>query len=282
MLWIAASGMLFTVLNAAMKKVAHEVDPWMVGFLRYLIGALVMVLPVMRLGAGALWTRAPRLQALRGVFHAGGMVLWFAALPLVGLAELTAIGFSGPLFVCLGAVLFLGERMTGARWAAVLVGFAGVMLVVDPLGPGGFAGVSTGMVLMLASAPLFSASFLVAKVLTRHDRSEVMVFWQHLAVSVLLLPFALAGWSALAGWQWGLLVACGFLGAGGHYCMVRAFRVADISAVQSVRFLELVWAALLGLALFGALPTASTVAGATVIFASTVWLARRESRRMAA
>lgn len=280
MLWMAATGVLFTLLNATMKKLAHELDPWLVGFLRYLLGAAVILAPALRLGVRALWPKAPRLQLLRGAFHAGGMMLWFAALPLVTLAELTAIGFSGPLFICLGAVLFLHERMTGARWAAVLVGFAGVLLVVDPFGAGGFAGVSTGMLLMLASAPVFAGSFLVAKVLTRHERSDLVVLWQHLLVSALLAPFALAEWTGPSAAQWALLVVCGFLGAGGHYCIVRAFRVADISAVQSVKFLELVWAALLGLAMFGTVPESATVLGGVVILASTLWLARLEARRM--
>jgi drug/metabolite transporter (DMT)-like permease len=276
MLWMAATGVLFTVLNATMKKLAHELDPWLVGFLRYILGALVMLLPALR--SGPLWPRAPRLQLLRGAFHAGGMLLWFAALPLVTLAELTAIGFSGPLFICVGAAMFLNERMTGARWAAVLVGFVGVLLVIDPLGPGGFQGITAGMLLMLASAPVFAASFLVAKVLTRHDRSDVMVFWQHLVVSLFLVPFAFALWAMPSPAQWALLVMCGFCGAGGHYCMTRAFRVADISAVQSVKFLELVWAALLGLAIFGTVPAGSTVIGGIVILMSTLWLARREAR----
>ena len=278
MLWMAATGVLFTVLNATMMKLAHELDPWLVGFLRYVLGAMVMLVPALRLGVRALWPRAPRLQVLRGVFHAGGMVLWFAALPLVTLTDLTAIGFSGPIFICLGAVLFLNERMTGARWAAVLVGFGGVLLVVQPFGAGGFAGISTGMLLMLASAPVFAGSFLVAKVLTRHERSDIMVLWQHLLVSLLLLPLAFASWAVPDAAQWLLLVFSGIVGAGGHYCMTRAFRVADISAVQSVKFVELVWAAMLGFFMFGTVPAGWTLAGGVVILASTLWLARRESR----
>jgi len=278
MLWMVATGVLFTVLNAAMKKLAHELDPWLVGFLRYLLGATVILAPALRRGVRELWPKAPKLQLVRGLFHTGGMMLWFAALPLVTLAELTAIAFSVPLFICLGAVPFLNERMSGARWAAVLVGFAGVLLVVDPLAGGGLAGISTGILLMLASAPVFAGSFLIAKVLTRHERSDVMVLWQHLLVSLLLAPFALLSWMPPSAGQWALLVVCGFLGAGGHYCMTCAFRVADISAVQSVRFLELVWAALLGFFMFGTIPAGWTLAGGVVILASTLWLARSESR----
>ena len=278
MLWMVATGVLFTLLNSTMKKLSHELDPWLVGFLRYLLGALVMLAPALRFGLREMWPKAPKLQLLRGGFHAAGMLLWFAALPMVDIAELTAIGFSGPIFICLGAVLFLNERMTGARWAAVLVGFSGVLLVLNPFGAGGFSGISTGMLMMLASGPVFAASFLVAKVLTRHDRSDVMVLWQHLVVSMLLLPFGVFLWAMPSPAQWVLLVVCGFLGAGGHYCMTRAFRVADISAVQSVKFLELLWAALLGYAMFGTTPAGWTLVGGAVILASTLWLARQESR----
>jgi drug/metabolite transporter (DMT)-like permease len=277
MLWMAATGLLFTVLNAILKKVSHELDPWLVGWLRYALGALVVLPAVLRAGVSRLAPSRHGLQFLRGVFHAGGLMLWFAALPAVSLAELTAIGFSGPLFICLGAVLFLGERMSGARWLAVLAGFGGVLLVVHPW-EGGFAGPTTGTLLMLASAPVFAGSFLVAKVLTRHDHSDVIVFWQHLWVAVLMLPFAVAGWTMPDAAQWGLLVLCGLLGAAGHYCMTRAFRVADISATQPVKFLELVWASLLGFAVFGTVPAGWTLAGGVVILASTLWLAQRESR----
>jgi len=283
MLWMAATGFIFVVMNTIMKYLSHDLDPWLVGFLRYLLGAFVMIGPVLRLGTGtrAFWPKAPGLQFVRGCFHAAGMILWFAALPLVTLAELTAIGFSGPLFICLGAALFLNERMSGARWTAVLLGFAGVLLVVKPWAGGGFAGISTGMLLMLASAPVFAGSFLVAKALMRYDRAEVVVLWQHLWVSVLLVGFAVLYWENPNPAQWALLVLCGFLGAGGHYCMTRAFRVADISAVQPVKFLELVWAAILGVVVFGTTPATATVIGGVVILAATLLLARHEHRAAA-
>ncbi len=278
MLWMAVTGVLFILLNGLMKKLAHEMDPWLVGFLRYSIGTMVMLASTLRLGMRALWPQQPALQLVRGAFHAGGMMLWFAALPLVTLAELTAIGFSGPIYVCIGAVLFLHERMTGARWAAVLVGFGGVLLVVHPFDGQSFTGISAGMLLMLASSPVFAASFLTAKVLTRRERTDVMVLWQHVLVSLFLAPFALSFWSPPDAGQWALLVFCGFLGAAGHYCMTRAFSVADISAVQAVRFLELVWAALFVFLLFGTLPAGWTVAGGVAILAATLALARSESR----
>ena len=278
MLWMAVTGVIFIVMNGLMKKLSHEMEPWLVGFLRYSIGGVVMLVPTLRLGVRTLWPKQPALQVVRGAFHAGGMMLWFAALPMVTLAELTAIGFSGPLYICIGAVLFLGERMTGPRWAAVLAGFCGVLLVVHPFDGHSFTTISAGMLLMLASSPVFAASFLFAKVLTRRERTDIMVLWQHVFVSAFLAPFALSRWSMPDAAQWVLLVVCGFMGAAGHYCMTRAFSVADISAVQTVRFLELVWAALFGFALFGTLPTGWTVAGGALILAATLALAQREAR----
>lgn len=275
---MVATGVLFTVLNAILKKVSEQLDPWLVGWLRYLLGALVMLPAVLHQGLARLRPARGALQFLRGVFHTAGLVVWFAALPGISLAELTAIGFTGPLFICLGATLFLGERMTGARWAAIGAGFAGVILVVHPWDAGGLGGLSASTLLMLASVPLFSAGFLVAKLLTRHEHADVIVLWQHLWVSTLFLPFAIAAWRMPDAGQWTLLVLCGFLGSAGHYCTTRAFRVADISAVQSVKFLDLVWAALLGFAIFGTLPGGWTVVGGMVILTSTLWLARREAR----
>ena len=278
MLWMAAGGVLFIVLNGIMKRLASEFDPWVVGLLRYAMGVAVIGAATLRLGLRALWPRAPRLQLVRGVLHSAGMLLWFAALPTVGLTELTAIAFTGPIFICIGAAMFLGERMTGARWAAVLIGFAGVLLVLKPGSGSGFAGVSPGMLLMLASAPVFAGSYLVAKALAGRDRSEVIVLWQHVWVAVLIAPLALPRWTAPDALQWSLLVACAFLGTGGHYCMMRAFRVADISAVQTVKFLELVWAAIFSFFFFGNIPAGATVLGGAVILASTLLLARHESR----
>ncbi|WP_162914986.1 DMT family transporter [Desertibaculum subflavum] len=278
MLWMGASGALFSVMNTAMKAMSHDLDPWVVGCLRYSFGFLVLTPLIWRIGPAACMTRAPLLQIARGGLHACGMLLWFIALPSVSMAELTAIGFTGPIFICLGAVLFLGERMTAPRVAAVATGFLGVLIVVQPWSQGAFTEVTIGNLFLLGAAPLFAASFLVAKVLTRVDRPEVVVFWQHLTVGLLLTPFALAYWTPPSPPQWAALAALGVLGSLGHYCMTRAFRVADISSVQSVSFLNLVWASIAGYVVFAAIPGLWTLIGAAVIFASTILLARHEAQ----
>lgn len=285
MLWMAISGMLFSLMNVWMKWMSQDLDPWVVGCLRYGFGFVVLLPVVWRIGLAACMTRAPVVQLWRGGLHAGGMLFWFAALPAVSMAELTAIGFTGPIFICLGAVLFLRERMTVPRIAAVATGFAGVLVVVQPWSQAGFDEVTVGNLLLLCSAPMFAGSFLVAKVLTRYDKPEVIVLWQHLTVGLILLPFAIVWWTPPSPGMWAALAVCGALGTAGHYCMTRAFRAADISAIQSVSFFNLVWASILGYLVFASIPGAWTIVGAVVIFASTLLLVRHEAlsaRRRAA
>lgn len=277
MLWMAASGALFSTMNTAMKAMSHDLDPWVVGYLRYFFGFVVLLPLLWRLGVRGCMTNALGLNIARGAFHSFGIVVWAAALPLVSMADMTAIGFTGPIWICLGAVLFLGERMTWARTVAVGLGFVGVLVVVQPWQGAGFSGVTLGNLLLLICAPAFAGSFLVAKVLVKHDRPELIVFWQHLTCSVFTLPFAIFWWTSPSLGQWVVLALCGVGGSMGHYCMTRAFRIADISAVQPVKFLDLVWASLGGFVVFAAIPGMWTVVGAAVIFFSTLWLARHEA-----
>jgi drug/metabolite transporter (DMT)-like permease len=165
--------------------------------------------------------------------------------------------------------------MLWERWVAALIGFAGVLMVVAPKLSGAGGGYS---LLMLASSPVFAASFLITKGLTRYERPAVIVVWQSISVSAFSLPLALLAWQAPTLWQWIGFLVCGMLGSAGHYCLTRSFSIADISATQSVKFLDLVWASLLGWLVFADRPSRSTLLGGVVICASTLWIARREAR----
>ncbi|RYY86722.1 MAG: DMT family transporter, partial [Comamonadaceae bacterium] len=134
---------------------------------------------------------------------------------------------------------------------------------------------------MLASAPIFAASFLITKALTRYERPGVIVAWQSITVALFSVPLAVWNWQTPGALQWLLLLLCGVLGSAGHYCLTRSYTVADISATQSAKFLELVWATLLGWIVFSDMPSRSTLIGGVVICASTLWIARREARRPA-
>ena len=186
---------------------------------------------IWRAGWAAYRPHAMAGQFWRGAVHTSALLLWFIAVPHVPLAEMTALGFTTPLFIMLGAMVFLGETMVPARWLAAAVGFAGVMVVVWPNLSGGGGPYN---LLMLASAPLFSASFLITKALTRRDAPHVIVVWQSLTVALFSLPFALPHWEWPDATQWVLFALTGVFGTAGHICLTRAFRLADMSVVQPI------------------------------------------------
>lgn len=276
LLWAAAAGLVFTVLNALMRMLALQLDPMQTQFLRYVFGLVVLLPLVARAGWAAYRPQNPAGQLWRGAVHTLGLVLWFLALPHIPLADTTAIGFTTPIFIMLGAWWLLKEPMRWERWLATAIGFGGVLVVLGPRlsGSGG-----AWHLLMLASAPVFAASFLITKVLTRSESTGVIVFWQALTVTLFSAPAALWVWQWPTAWQWAGFLLCGALGSGGHYCLTRSFRGADISATQSLKFLDLVWAGLLGWLMFADVPAGTTLAGGALICAATLWVARREHRR---
>lgn len=281
LLWTTAAGVIFSFLNALMRALGQQVDPFQSQFLRYLFGLLVLLPLVWHHGVAAYRPQTMRGQFLRGGLHTAGLYLWFVSLPKIPLADMTAIGFTTPLFIMLGAWLFFKEQMRWERWLATVLGFAGVLIVVGPkisLVDGFGPGPGLYHLLMLASAPVFAASFLVTKALTRYETTGTILVWQAISISLLSLPLALWAWQPLSPLQWFGFALCGVLGSSGHYCLTRSFVAADISATQSVKFLDLVWAVLLGWALFADIPSFSTIAGGMLISAATLWVARRESR----
>lgn len=278
LVWSALAGLCFCILNAIARQLSLSLDPMQAQFLRYFFGIVVLLPFVLRGGWGGLrayWPKDVRGQFIRGAAHTVGLVLWFLALPHIPLADTTAIGFTGPIFIMIGAYLFLKEPMRWERWLATALGFAGVMIVVAPKLSGSGGG---WHLVMLASAPVFAASFLLTKALTRHETPGVIVLWQAISVSLLSLPMALVTWQWPTAWQWLGFAVAGLLGSLGHYCLTRSFSVADISATQSLKFLDLIWSALLGWMIFSDVPTQSTLIGGAVICAATLWVARRERR----
>ncbi len=275
-LWMLACGVLFILLNGLLRLLAQQLDPFVTGFLRYSFGVVVMLPFILRAGLAAYRPHAMAGQVWRGAIHTAGLLLWFVALPHVPMAEVTALGFTTPLFIMLGAMVFLGEKLVVARWIAALIGFVGVLVVVWPNLTG--AGGPYGLV-MLASAPLFAASFLITKALTRRDAPHVIVVWQSLTVAVFSLPLALVNWEWPNATQWAMFALSGVLGTAGHICLTRAFALADMSVTQPIKFLELVWAAILGFIVWSEVPGQATWIGGLIIFASTTWIARREARR---
>lgn len=276
LLWTLVAGLCFVLLNTLSRYLTTQIDPMQSQFLRYFCGLVVMLPLVWRSGLAAYRPRHIGGQFVRGLVHTAALGLWFVALPHISLADMTALGFTTPIFIMLGAWLFLREPMRWERWLAALVGFAGVLVVVGPQlsGSGGYYSL-----VMLASSPVFAASFLITKALTRYEKAGVIVLWQSVTVTLLSLPLALLHWQAPTLAQWVGYLACGLLGSSAHYCLTRSYGVADISATQSLKFLDLVWATLLGWLVFSDVPTATSLIGGLIISGATLWIARRESRR---
>ena len=279
-LWALCAGLSFQAANASMRALSLAIDPMQAQFLRYFVGILPLV-PMVVLAGGLqrLWPESIKGQVWRSGLHTLGLILWFTALPHMPLADMTAISFTNPLFVLIGAAWLLKEPMNPARWMAVAVGFAGVLVIVGPgiAGTGGWYNL-----LMLASAPVFAASFLVTKVLTRRDSAAVIVLWQTLLITLMSVPLAIPVWVSPTPGQWGLSLIGGIAGTAGHYFLTRSFASADISATQSVKFVDLLWAALLGWLAFNDTLRPTTLLGGAVIVASIVGLERYERRAAAA
>ena len=276
LMWSASAGFMFCLLNTLARLLTLQLDPLQTQFLRYVFGGLVLLPLVWRQGFANYRPQRLGGQFVRGAVHTVGLLLWFHALPKIAMADTTAIGFTGPIFIMIGAYLFLREPMRWERWVAVIIGLAGVLIVLGPQLSGGGGHYH---LLMLLSAPVFAASFLLTKALTRHETPGAIVLWQAISVSLFSLPMALAVWQPPTALQWLGFAVCGVLGSAGHYCLTRSFSAADISATQSAKFLDLVWSSLLGWMVFADVPTQSTLIGGAVICAATLWLARRESRR---
>ncbi|GAB3489062.1 DMT family transporter [Curvibacter fontanus] len=276
LLWSTAAGLCFVMLNTMTRYLTTQIPPLQSQFLRYLCGVIVLLPLVLRGGLAAWMPKNIVGQFQRGLVHTTGLAIWFTAIPHISLSDTTAMGFTTPIFIMIGAWLFLREPMRWERWLAAGIGFAGVIIVVGPnlTGAGGWWNL-----VMLSTAPMFAASFLISKALTRYEPAGVIVLWQSITVTLLSLPLALFDWQAVTAVQWAGYLLCGLLGSGAHYLLMRSYTVADISATQSVKFLDLVWAALMGWLVFADVPTSHSMIGGLIIAGSTLWIARRESRR---
>ena len=270
-----AAGVVFQCLNVTVKQLVHELPAMQVAWMRWIAGLMCIGPFMLMRGSAPLNTGALRLHGLRATLHASGYALWYYAVGMIPVATTAALGFTGPIFVTLGAALLLGERVRQARWAGVLAGFVGVLVILRP-GIGG-ADVGLGAWLMLASVPLIAGSNLVAKVVAGRDTPAQVVFWQSLFALILFAPAGLWFWQAPTATQLGLALLMGVFGTGGYVLMTAAYRLLDISALQPLAFLGIVWASLFDVLVFGRTAEPWTYVGATVVVAATTLIALYES-----
>lgn len=273
------SGLFFTFLNASAKELVHDLPPLFVSWGRWVAGIVVIVPFILwQGGVAGLATKDLKLHCFRGVFHTSGYALWYEAVALLPLATMAALGFTGPIFVTLGAVLFLREKVRARRWIAVGIGFAGMLVIVRP----GLVEVNNGMWIMLGAIPLIAGSNLVAKAVSGRDRPVLVVFWQTVIATICFTPFGLWFWQTPTGPQLLLFLCAGVAGTLGYFFVTWSYRLLDISAMQPITFLGILWAALMDVAVWGKTSDIWTFVGAAIIVASTTYIAHREAKLGAA
>ncbi len=272
LMMVAALGS--AAMNALIRLVGSEVHPFEVAFFRNLFGLLVLVPVVARAGLASLATRVPHLHAIRGVLNAIAMLLWFYGVTLTPLATVAALSFLAPLFATVLAALVLGERVGPRRIAAVLVGFAGALLILRP----GLQTPQLGEILVTLSSLAWAGALIDIKVLARSEPSVRITVYAALFLMPITLAFALPFWVWPSGRALGLLFLIGAIGSLGQVAVAQAFREAEATQVLPADFTKLVWAGLLGWILFAERPDLVALAGGTIIFGAVLYVAWREAQ----
>jgi len=273
-LWTLVTCFAFTIIAGIARHITQEINPFEVIFFRNLFG-LIAMLPWMTLHWREI-TASKQIplhcgRATLGVFS---MSCWFGALAYISVAEVTALGFTAPLFATVLAVVVLKEEVRLRRWSAVLIGFAGAMLILRP-GVDSF-GIGQGLALINA---LFAAGGVVfIKRLTMSDSPAAIVSWQMILMVPLSLLPAVFVWTTPDMMQLFWLASIGFLAAIGQYAMTRAFSLADATALLPIDFSRLIIATGISMVFFAEYPDHWTYVGAGIIFLSSIYIARREAQ----
>lgn len=271
--WMLVTGLCFVAVTALVKYMGPRVPPAEAAFLRYVLG-LVFLIPMIRpMLAARVSARQLRLFGIRGACHTAGVILWFFAMTRITIAEVTALNYLAPVYVTLGAVLFLGERVALRRILAVVAALVGALLILRP----GFRELETGHFAMLLTAICFAGSYLSAKMLADQVSAAVVVGFLSVTVTIGLAPFAFAVWVPPSLSDLVLLFVVAIFATGGHYAMTLAFAAAPVTVTQPVTFLQLVWASLLGVLVFAEPLDGWVVAGGGIILAAVTYIAWRET-----
>jgi drug/metabolite transporter (DMT)-like permease len=273
--WVTISMALLAGLAAFSRAAMNAgLHPFEVVFLRNLF-AVIMLLPLL---AWRGWSLAQShqlgLYLWRVVISLFSMQAWFYALALIPIGEVTAISFLAPLFGTLGAIFLLGERVRIRRWSALLVGFIGAMIILRPAG----ASLGLGQLCAVLSAMSMGLTAILIKQLTAGDDPDKIVF----LTNALLMPLSLV--PALFVWTWPTpevlpaLVGMGVSAVLGHVALVRGYAATDASLAMTFEFSRLPFVVAIAYLAFGETIDVWTWIGALIIFASAVYITRRETR----
>ena len=276
-LYMVVAGFVFGRLERRVEMVGGELSG--VGevlFSRTVVGLIALSLFILPAKGLAVF-RTQRLGAhlVRGVSQTTSQTLLVTAFSLMPLASATAINFSAPLFATLASILLLKEGVGAARWTALVAGFLGVLLVTNP----GADTFQAGALYALANAVLFGTVTAGVRGMTATESTETLTMYQMVLLSIcytLMLPFGFVTPT------WGdalLMLLNGVTNAVGQFWWTRALHLAPTSAVAPFQYLSLVWALIIGFAVWGDVPTLSLLVGSAIVVGSGIFLFWRESRR---
>ncbi|NBV62460.1 MAG: DMT family transporter [Rhodobacteraceae bacterium] len=270
---MVVTGLLFVGVTALVKYLGTDIPAPQAAFIRYALG-LVFLLPMIRpILRADLSAKQWGLFAARGLAHSIGVALWFFAMARIPIADVTAMNYLAPIYVTIGAALFLGERLALRRVLAVVVALIGALIILRP----GFREIGSGHFAMLAAAVVFGASYLLAKLLTDQTNAVIVVGMLSFWVTLVLAPMAAHVWVTPDLHTVLVLFVVACLATAGHYTMTLAFRSAPLTVTQPVTFLQLVWAVSVGTLFFGEAVDIWVVIGGLVILASVSFMTWREA-----
>jgi len=271
------------VLATMMFSTASALTKWQVGI--YPVGEVVfsrsisslavcgaVMLPMTGLTVFA--TRRPRAHLARGLSQATSQTLFALAFTLMPLAGAVSINFSAPLFAALVSIVWLKERATFSRWAALLTGFVGVLIVTNP----GENSLTLGGLFALGNAVMYGSVTVAVRGMTKTESANTLIIWQ-LATIAFFHSFLL-----LFGWRWpapadaAMLFGSGFANAIGQYFWTQSLRLAPATAVVPFYYLMLVWALGFGFFIWGDVPSVGLLVGSAIVVASGFFLFWREAR----
>ena len=273
---VSAAVLCFSILDTSAKWLVSGLPLLQIVFMRFL-GHTVFTAAVMmpRSRMNLLRTRRPWLQLLRAMMLPCMTAMNFWALQYLQLAETGSIQFLAPIVVALLGVRLLGERLDTGRWIAIVVGFVGVLIILQP----GSRGFHPAMLVSLLQTMLYACFILLTRVLASADRPESTNFLSALGSTIVIAPFGLAAWqmpsSAL---EWFLVIVTGVTGGLGHYLLALAHRFAPASTLSPFIYQQILYMCLLGYLVFGDVPRPAVVVGAAVVVASGCYLLLRERR----
>ena len=273
--WMLMACVLFAIMTGLVRYVADSgMHPWQVAFFRNFFSLLVMSPWILSAGIAGLRTARLPLYTLRAFVGMVSMLCWFWSVALLPITEATALGFTAPFFTTILAALILGEVVRLRRWAAVLVGFIGTLVILRP-------GVSDlpafGAAVALGAACTQAGSTIMIKTLSRTESPNAIVAYMTIYLTPMSLVPALFVWATPSWEQIGWMFLVGLFGTAAHLCYTRALKAADASAIVPVDFARLVFVAIIGMVFFSQIPSLWTWIGAAVIFASGIYVIRREA-----